>query len=123
MSFDWQEYLNFAGELAGVAGCVSCEEAGQRSAISRAYYAAFCIAKNYLEERGRGRFASADVYRQVQMAFLSATGNKDSIRIGNQLQRMHISRKKAFYDSIFNGIDPELRSVLKQARKVIEALR
>ena len=39
MSFDWSEYLDLARELAKFS------EAGQRSAISRAYYAAFCTAR------------------------------------------------------------------------------
>ena len=45
MKFDWEEYFNLAQELAGTN-----EEAKLRSAVSRAYYSAFCLARNYLRD-------------------------------------------------------------------------
>ena len=45
MKFDWEEYFNLAKELAGTT-----EEAKLRSAVSRAYYSAFCLARNYLRD-------------------------------------------------------------------------
>lgn len=45
MNFDWEEYFNLAKELAGTT-----EEAKLRSAVSRAYYSAFCLARNYLRD-------------------------------------------------------------------------
>jgi hypothetical protein len=47
MPFDWKEYLSLAKELA------KCnDEAALRFAISPAYYAAFCIVRNHLRQRG-----------------------------------------------------------------------
>ena len=46
MAFDWREYLNLAKCLAGQEGIVPNQEASFRSAVSRAYYAAFCHARN-----------------------------------------------------------------------------
>jgi uncharacterized protein (UPF0332 family) len=43
MPFDWNHFLNVAKTLAKAP-----DEASQRSAISRAYYAAFHTAKRYL---------------------------------------------------------------------------
>jgi uncharacterized protein (UPF0332 family) len=43
MSFEWLDYLGLARTLAGDAG-----EACHRSAISRAYYAAFHVARRYV---------------------------------------------------------------------------
>ena len=51
MNFDWSEYLNIARELAGQATASFSAEAKKRSAISRAYYAAFCSARNHLRDR------------------------------------------------------------------------
>lgn len=48
MSFDWSGYLDVAKELASVALTSANKEAKLRSAISRAYYAAFILARNYL---------------------------------------------------------------------------
>lgn len=43
--FDWSEYLVVARHLAEQK-----TEAGCRSAVSRAYYSAFCSARNWLDE-------------------------------------------------------------------------
>ena len=45
MKFDWLEYFNLAKELAETS-----KEAELRSAVSRAYYSAFCLARNYLRD-------------------------------------------------------------------------
>jgi uncharacterized protein (UPF0332 family) len=52
MAFDWDEYLTAAKEQANGSG-----EATYRSAISRAYYAAYWKARKRLERDGH-RFAS-----------------------------------------------------------------
>jgi len=51
MSFDWREYLELARWLAGLQGSGYSQEAADRSAVSRAYYAAFCWARNYAETK------------------------------------------------------------------------
>jgi len=51
MSFDWSEYLSVAQELASGANTSANKEAKLRSAISRAYYAAFILARSYLRDR------------------------------------------------------------------------
>src|SRR6266536_662971 len=48
MSFDWSEYLTLAQELTSASTSSPIQEAHLRAAISRAYYAAFCKARNYL---------------------------------------------------------------------------
>jgi hypothetical protein len=41
--FDWSDYLTLAKQLA-----TNADEASKRAAISRAYYAAFGLARNYV---------------------------------------------------------------------------
>ena len=52
MSFDWAEYLSLAEELQGVSvsGPPVGIEAEQRASVSRAYYAAFILARNRLRD-------------------------------------------------------------------------
>jgi hypothetical protein len=45
MAFDWREYLRFA-RLLHLERRAWSEEAGWRTAVSRAYYAAFCHLRN-----------------------------------------------------------------------------
>ena len=49
MRFDWNDYLDLAQRLEElIDGCG--EDACRRSAVSRAYYAAYCLARNYAIE-------------------------------------------------------------------------
>ena len=50
MSFNWSEYLALAQQLAGKAQISATQESRLRSAISRAYYAAFIKGRNYLRD-------------------------------------------------------------------------
>ncbi len=52
MSFNWMEYLDLAYELAGVPVARRAgQEAHQRAAISRAYYAVYKTALNTAKSR------------------------------------------------------------------------
>ncbi len=51
MPFDWKNLLDLAHQMEQDASKgVSKEEALCRSAVSRAYFAAFCYARNYAEQ-------------------------------------------------------------------------
>lgn len=50
LAFDWSKYLDLARSLQGQHD-VLLREAALRSAVSRAYYAAFCHARNYARDR------------------------------------------------------------------------
>jgi hypothetical protein len=47
MPFDWHDYLDLARWLDANTPPGLSEEAAKRAAASRAYYAAFCYARNY----------------------------------------------------------------------------
>jgi len=51
MAFDWSEYLALARHLQGQESSRFSQEAALRCSISRAYYAAFCHARNYARDR------------------------------------------------------------------------
>jgi hypothetical protein len=50
MAFDWKEYVELSRFLQQQAGIGIDQEALHRSAISRAYYGAFCYARNYARD-------------------------------------------------------------------------
>jgi len=50
MAFDWREYFKLSQFLQG-QGVSFTQEAAFRCAVSRAYYAAFCHARNYARDR------------------------------------------------------------------------
>ncbi len=49
MAFSWEEYLDVARHLAADSTAFS-DEAAKRCAISRAYYGAYCYARNWAED-------------------------------------------------------------------------
>ena len=59
-NFNWVDYFELSLNLAGISAISECSsiskgdnprsEACLRASISRAYYAAFCIARNYLRD-------------------------------------------------------------------------
>ncbi len=65
MTFDWSEYLKLAYELAGREGIAANEEARLRSSISRAYFAAYSVAGNYLLDKGYGIPGGAKGHRFI----------------------------------------------------------
>ncbi len=50
MSFDWQRYLVIAQNLSAQAAASTDSEALCRSAVSRAYFGAYCHARNYAKD-------------------------------------------------------------------------
>jgi len=97
MTFDWTEYLKLAQELAGQATNPANEEAKLRSSISRAYYAAFCKARNHLRDIDGDSIPRSDVHAYVCNKFKLST-DKSRVAIGNELDRQRVRRNKADYD-------------------------
>lgn len=55
MPFEWKKFIDLARELEKQAAVASDSEALLRTALSRAYYGAFCHARNYAQAKHRFR--------------------------------------------------------------------
>jgi uncharacterized protein (UPF0332 family) len=98
MSFDWSEYFNLAQELIGKTATPAGQEARQCSALSRAYYAAFCQARNHLRDKeGHSLPVGGQVHAYVRDQFRNSFDPTRS-QIGHDLNRLRIDRNKADYD-------------------------
>jgi uncharacterized protein (UPF0332 family) len=100
MSFDWPYYLDVAQELADQAAEASPElqEAKYRAAISRAYYAVFCSARQHLSSIDRISEPKYDnIHSHVKEAFRKSP-DENRQDIGNHLDRMRKYRNAADYD-------------------------
>lgn len=129
MRFDWSEYLNLAQELAATNSDSSANsEAKLRSAISRAYYATFCLARNYLrdiEKDPRLSRKNRDIneHQYVAEEFIyHPTKMKNMVRIGENLSRLRELRNKADYEDTFYNLQREARTALMLAQNIISAL-
>lgn len=118
MSFNWSTYLDLAQELTMQAPTSLYQEAKLRSAISRAYYAAFCKARNHLRDiDGLQVPHDGSAHRYVKEQFKGNT-LKERKRIGVSLERMKINRGKADYDDVVTNLPNTARENLELAKKV-----
>lgn len=97
MVFDWSKYLELAKYLADNSQQISDEEACLRTSVSRAYYAAFSVTKQYIQKTDGNEFKGGDAHLKVR-EHLSNSGNLIKRKIANQLNTIHFNRKKADYD-------------------------
>lgn len=69
MTFHWSEYLDLARELAQQP----TDEAKLRSAISRAYYAAFIKSRNFLQQREGLNIPTENTHKYIINYFLTSS--------------------------------------------------
>ena len=119
MSFDWTGYLDLARELASATG----QEARLRTAISRAYYAAFHQARIHLEREGVAMHHNGSDHGRVKRAFRD---NPDPTRgwIGATLERLLEDRNQSDYDDwVADGwLAKAAEAAVEDAAEVILAL-
>ena len=104
MSFDWSQYLNLAKELAGQATGPAGPEARSRSALSRAYYALLCLARNHLRDKEGLSIPRNKVHTYVIEQFKDSPDSTRS-QFGHDLDRLRWDRNKADYDDYFPRFD------------------
>ena len=124
MSFDWCDYLRLAqSEASDTAGpACSWREAKLRSAVSRAYYAAFCSARNHaISFDGLSFPKSAQAHTLVREHFASRTG-KHYQRVAIHLDLLRNDRNRADYDNAVSGLEKVTAKCLKRAATVISQL-
>lgn len=124
MKFDWEEYFNLAKELAGTT-----EEAKLRSAVSRAYYSVFCLARNYLRDiqqdprLSRNKTYDINDHQYVAEEFIhNQSKSQPMIEIGKDLTRLRKMRNKADYEDTMFNLQREARNALALAENIISAL-
>ena len=125
MNFDWSEYYNLAKGLAGWPNVPNApdsqEEAKLRSSISRAYFAAFCQARNHLIERGIDIPENVDSHRIVSDEFANRT-DRMSKDIALQLGKLRVSRNRADYWDHVRRLPEAAKEALKGSRSVLDQL-
>jgi hypothetical protein len=119
LAFDWGEFLGLADFLAGNQAARYTREAASRSAVSRAYYAAFCHARNHarihLGYRPTGTAADHTTLRRH-------LGRHGQFRIARRLDDLRTWRNLCDYEDMVRNLSPILRGAVAAARDVVEAL-
>jgi uncharacterized protein (UPF0332 family) len=123
MGFDWAKYLTLAQEQVELSKKHTNKDALLRCAISRAYYSAFCNARNYLRdfEKAKGLGKSSKVHQLVIDQF-EGSNNTTKKDIGAFLRRLREFRNNADYQDRFRNLETTVLLSLKFAEEVIENL-
>jgi uncharacterized protein (UPF0332 family) len=90
---DGNEFISLAGRL--VAGATG-DEAACRSAISRAYYGAFHVARAFLKELGFQPVRNANVHAFVRNYF-AESGHREAYLAAAELSYLQAARNSADY--------------------------
>jgi len=126
--FDWPDYLELAEEL----GESSDNEAKMRSSISRAYYAAYCNARNYMIEKDHNQIPKDESVHQYVINYFWGFKH-ESIKthtrreIGIILDRMKKRRINADYEDRFPVgnlviLNSETRKTLLESKRIISLI-
>src|SRR5579859_5246477 len=112
MPFDWPEYLALAEELSKRE-----EESCVRTAISRAYYFVYHLARQRLIDNGFVIAPGVPTHKQVWEKFQSSPDFR--CRKLHDLGRiLHDKRNQADYDNPYRGrIESESPALLESAKK------
>lgn len=123
--FDWNQYLLLAEKLFYLRENEEfngLKEACLRSALSRAYYAVFCIARNYLIDKNGVRIPKEDTHKFVHMRYVNSL-TKEEKKVGENLKQLWKKRKKADYDDPSIIWDDDVDFSLRIARDTLSLIR
>jgi uncharacterized protein (UPF0332 family) len=116
--FDWTEFLELAKSLVGQSNRGYSQEAADRSAVSRAYYAAFCCARNYAEAQlGFKRKETAMDHR----ALCDFLKNQGKVQVAADLTRLRQWRNDCDYEDQGPNIRAIVVSALSTASQIVAA--
>ena len=117
MPFSWGEYLRLAEEL----GQRTDDQASLRSAISRAYYAVFCTARDFLEREGIP-LPSVSLHVAVWQDFQNDP-RRQWVNIGRLGERLRYARTRADYEGNFPRLPVVTALSIATARVVLHQLQ
>ena len=120
MAFDWNEYLKLAAFLKGDE-VKYLPEAGIRSAISRAYYAAYCYARNFAVAKHSFIVTGKADDHDLLIRHLTARG---MATIANNLASLRTWRNKCDYDNNVNiNLNTTVQFAILQSQKIFADLK
>jgi uncharacterized protein (UPF0332 family) len=123
MTFDWYQYLVLAEYLYDNRDTFPDREACLRAAISKAYYAAFCSARNYARDFDRLVLdETAQDHGSVKKHYIRAPDPKNR-QVGNSLDRLRDSRNQADYSDEIDKLEELAKAAISQSKQVHTLLK
>lgn len=119
MPFEWKEYWHLALALCRQEMPDYESEAPARCAVSRAYYAAFCHARNYARDQHGFRPAYADSdHRDIRDHFRE----RHKTAIANRLEQLRQWRNNCDYEDSVSSLSKLSSSAISTAGKILQEL-
>jgi uncharacterized protein (UPF0332 family) len=117
---DGNDFIALAGKLAAAP---TADEAACRTAISRAYYGAFHVARALLVDFGFAPVGNANVHGFVQH-YLNGSGHPEACRAAFLLSHLQSARNRADYrlDDPQFGARRDAMLIVEQAHLVVSAV-
>lgn len=121
MSFDWSQYIELAEDLISQAQGGRLDQALFRSSISRAYYGAFCLARDKVVEYNGEPLPRVDTHRRVRETFHGSTAY-EAMQVGSKLGNLLRQRKIADYEAAATIDKEKAERVLEMAKRTLDIL-
>jgi uncharacterized protein (UPF0332 family) len=123
MMFDWYQYLVLAEYLYDNRDNFPDREACLRAVISKSYYAAFCLARNYARDFDRLDLdESAQDHGSVKKHYIRAPDPKNR-QVGNFLDRLRDLRNQADYSDEIDKLEELAKAAISQSKQVHTLLK
>ena len=129
IDFSWEDYLALANELCDASN----SEAKLRSSISRAYYASYCCARNYMVINDHQKIPDNESKHVFVMRYFGGyvPGSKKTrqrSKIYLQLDRMRIRRGDADYENKYPAANliilcSDAKKTISESERVISILK
>jgi uncharacterized protein (UPF0332 family) len=114
--FDWSDYYKLAGELAR-----RTEDSCRRTAIGRAYYYVFHLARKRIEANGFTIFAGGDSHKQVWEKY-AGSAEADCRKLGEIAKRLKEKRQRADYEDFYARLGDDMPAILADAKDFADRL-
>lgn len=117
MPFNWKEYFRLAEFLSEFPLGDLAQEALWRTSVSRSYYAAFCYALNYAQDRlGFQPKKSAQDHAKLREHLRK---NQDYIQVADLLNNLRAWRNSCDYADEVEDLQLIVKGALRATREVI----
>jgi len=130
MYYDWKRFLEFSEELFSVP--IPCRDetppvTSYRVILSRIYYAAFHVAKNFLITHQMSSSSAGAEHEKVISAFQFMKQKDQDFqttckRVGNWLNRLKVKRIDADYRGEYIPKEADVLMGIKNSKRVIQSL-
>ena len=122
MSFNWSDFLALAEALFSNPDMPGPDEASLRSVTSRAYYAAFCSARNFARDYENLNLTQTAKDHQLVIRHFQKSQNPIHRKIGRNLRRLRDHRNKADYEDSLARPNALTQSAVTLTRNLLSSL-